>query len=58
LITFAIAWLPVAFSSLTLLIQPVVAAILAWILLSEPLSIWQICGGLIVIAGIMQARRG
>lgn len=58
LITFAIAWLPVAFSSLTLLIQPVVAAILAWILLSEPLSIWQICGGLVVIAGIMQARRG
>lgn len=58
LITFAIAWLPVAFSSLTLLIQPVVAAILAWVLLSEPLSIWQICGGLVVIAGIMQARRG
>lgn len=57
-ITFAIAWLPVAFSSLTLLIQPVVAAILAWVLLSEPLSIWQICGGLVVIAGIMQARRG
>lgn len=58
LITFAIAWLPVAFSSLTLLIQPVVAAILAWILLSEPLNLWQICGGLVVIAGIMQARRG
>lgn len=58
LITFAIAWLPVAFSSLTLLIQPIVAAILAWVLLAEPLSIWQICGGLIVIAGIMQARRG
>ncbi|WP_439271612.1 DMT family transporter [Pseudochrobactrum sp. HB0163] len=58
LITYAIAWLPVAFSSLTLLIQPVVAAILAWILLSEPLSIWQICGGLVVIMGIMQARRG
>lgn len=58
LIAFAIAWLPVAFSSLTLLIQPVIAAVLAWVLLSEPLSIWQICGGLVVIAGIMQARRG
>ena len=30
LIIYALAWLPPAFSSLTLLVQPVVAAILAW----------------------------
>ncbi|MGH6859959.1 MAG: DMT family transporter, partial [Phyllobacterium sp.] len=36
MITYALAFLPPAFSSLTLLLQPVVAAALAWILLSEP----------------------
>lgn len=58
LITYALAWLPATFSSLTLLIQPVVAALLAWLLLHEPLSASQIAGGLIVIAGIFLARRG
>jgi drug/metabolite transporter (DMT)-like permease len=52
LIIYALAWLPVMFSSLTLLIQPVVAAILAWLLLNEPLSTAQIIGGAIVIFGI------
>jgi drug/metabolite transporter (DMT)-like permease len=57
LITFALAWLPVTMSSLTLLIQPVVASILAWLLLKESLSALQIAGGLIVIGGIVLARR-
>lgn len=57
LITFALAWLPVAFSSLTLLIQPVVAAMLAWVLLGEALTPAQIVGGLIVLAGIFLARK-
>ncbi|MGB3386950.1 MAG: DMT family transporter [Pseudaminobacter sp.] len=58
LIIFALAWLPPAFSSLTLLIQPLVAAILAWVLLSEPIGLMQAIGGVIVLAGIMIARRG
>ena len=58
LITFALAWLPATMSSLTLLIQPVVAAVLAWLFLKEPLTGIQISGGLIVIAGIALARRG
>lgn len=58
LIAYALAWLPPTFSSLTLLIQPVVAALLAWFLLREPLSMFQITGALIVIAGILIARRG
>ncbi|WP_345894288.1 DMT family transporter [Pseudomonas violetae] len=58
LITFALAWLPPTFSSLTLLIQPIVAALLAWIVLSEPLSITQAAGGLIVLTGILIARKG
>lgn len=57
LITFALAWLPVAFSSLTLLIQPVVAAALAWVLLGEALTPMQMIGGLVVLAGIFLARK-
>ena len=57
LITFSLAWLPPAFSSLTLLIQPVVAAVLARFILDEPLGLTQIAGGAIVIAGILLARR-
>jgi drug/metabolite transporter (DMT)-like permease len=58
LVTYALAYLPTAFSSLTLLLQPVVAAILAWLLLSEPIGLLQAVGGLIVLAGILVARRG
>lgn len=57
-ITYALAYLPPAFSSLTLLVQPVVAAVLAWILLSEPVGIMQATGGAIVLIGILIARRG
>jgi len=57
LITFSLAWLPATFSSLTLLIQPVVAAVLARLVLGEPLGVSQIAGGSIVIAGILLARR-
>lgn len=57
-ITFALAWLPPSFSSLTLLIQPVVAALLAWWFLNEPLTALQALGGVIVLAGILVARKG
>lgn len=57
LITYALAYLPASFSSLTLLIQPVVAAILAWLILSEPIGMMQIIGGIIIICGILFARR-
>lgn len=57
LIIYALAWLPAAFSSLTLLIQPVAAAALAWIILSEPLGPAQGIGGALVLAGILLARR-
>ncbi len=58
LVAFSMAWLPATFSSLTLLIQPVVAAILASIFLGEPLTVVQAAGGSIVIAGIVLASRG
>jgi len=57
LVAFSLAWLPPMFSSLTLLIQPVVAAVLAALILGEPLTMAQVAGGSIVIAGIVLAQR-
>jgi len=57
-ITYALAYLPPAFSSLTLLLQPVVAALLAWILLAEAIGPLQAIGGAVVLVGILIARRG
>lgn len=57
LIAYALAWLPVTFSSLTLLLQPVIAALLAWLILGEALTPWQGVGGVIVLVGIWAARR-
>ena len=56
LITFALAHLPAAFSSLALLLQPVAAAGLAWWILNEPLRPWQTGGALLVLGAIMLAR--
>jgi drug/metabolite transporter (DMT)-like permease len=58
LIAYALAHLPAAFSSVSLLAQPVMAAIFAWMLLGEPMVPLQIAGGLAVLAGIYLARRG
>ena len=58
LIAYALADLPAAFSSVSLLLQPAAAAVLAWMILSEPLSLWQGLGGVIVLVGILVARRG
>lgn len=58
LIAYALAHLPASFSSVGLLLQPVVAALFAWLLLAEPLVALQVAGGLIVLAGIYLARRG
>ena len=58
LIAYALAHLPAAFSSVSLLFQPVMAALFAWLLLAEPLVPLQIVGGAIVLAGIYLARRG
>ena len=58
LIAYALAHLPAAFSSVGLLLQPVIAALFAWALLGESLSLLQVAGGLVVLAGIALARRG
>lgn len=58
LIAYSLAHLPAAFSSVSLLFQPVMAAIFAWALLAEPLVPLQIAGGIVVLLGIYLARRG
>ena len=58
LIAWALAHLPVAFASVSLLIQPVTAGFVAWLLFDEVIGTQQAIGGLIVLAGIMLARRG
>jgi drug/metabolite transporter (DMT)-like permease len=56
LIAYALAHLSTLFASVGLLLQPVVAAILAWVLLGETLAAWQLAGGVLVLAGIAAAR--
>lgn len=56
LIAWALAHLPTAAGAAGLLWQPVAAALLAWLLLAEPLGPWQILGGGLVLAGIFLAR--
>ena len=58
LIAWALAHLPVAFASVSLLVQPVTAALVAWALFGEQIGAQQAVGGVIVLAGIMLARRG
>ena len=58
LIAYALAHLPAGFSAVSLLLQPVIAALLAWALLAEALAPLQGLGGLVVLAGIVLARRG
>jgi len=52
LIAYAMAHLPATFSSVGLLLQPVMAALFAWVLLAETMGPVQIAGGIIVLAGI------
>ena len=58
LIAWALAHLPVAFASVSLLVQPVTATLVAWVLFGEQIGAQQAVGGVIVLAGIMLARRG
>jgi drug/metabolite transporter (DMT)-like permease len=58
LITFSLRHLPAPFSSVTLLLQPVVATFIAWLLFDEILEGWQAVGAVVVLVGIWLARRG
>ena len=57
LIAYAMAHLPATFSSVGLLLQPVMAALFAWVLLGERLGPVEIAGAVAVLAGIAIAHR-
>ena len=57
LIAYAMAHLPATFSSVGLLAQPVIAALLAWGVLAETLGAVEIAGGIVVLIGIYVTHR-
>ena len=57
LIAYGFAHLPASFSAVSLLVQPVAAAVFAWWLLAEGFGPQQIVGGVIVLGGILLCRR-
>lgn len=57
LIAYGFGHLPASFSSLVVLIQPLVAALLGWTLLGEAQGPWQIAGATLILAGIVVARQ-
>lgn len=58
LIVYAAAHLPASLASVTLLFEPVAAALMAWAILAEVPTLWQFVGGAIILSGIAIARRG
>jgi len=58
LIAYAMAHLPAAFGALTLLVQPVVAAVVAWSVLGQTLGALEFLGAGIIMSGIVLARMG
>lgn len=57
LIAYAMAHLPATFSSVGLLLQPVMAALFAWMLLGEAVGAVQLLGGVLVLIGIRVAHQ-
>ena len=57
LIAYALGHLPAALSGLVILVEPVVAALLGWMLLAEVMSPMQLLGGLMVLLGVFAARK-
>ncbi len=58
LIAWALAHLPASFVSVSLLVQPIVAATAAWLLFDERIGAQQALGAVAVLGGIAIARRG
>ncbi|MDK9722629.1 MAG: DMT family transporter [Rhodospirillales bacterium] len=58
LIAYGLAHLPASFGSVVLLLQPLVATLLAALLLGEPLTLLVAAGSGVILAGIVLAKRG
>lgn len=57
LLAYALGHVTATLSSLVILIEPLAAAILGWLVLSEAVTPLQGAGGLVILAGIYIARR-
>ncbi|MBX7199751.1 MAG: DMT family transporter [Rhodospirillaceae bacterium] len=57
LIAASLAHVPAGFGATVLLLQPVVAALVAWLMFNEPLSAWQALGAVAILGGVEIARR-
>ena len=57
-IAWSLAHLPAAFGAVTLLVNPVAAALFAWMMLGEGVGPLQAVGGASVLVGIALARQG
>ncbi len=57
-IAYAFAHLPASLSSVSLLIQPLTAAVAAWLIFQEALGLLQILGGALLLTGIYLSKRG
>lgn len=57
-IAYAFAHLPASLSSVSLLIQPLTAAVAAWLLFSENIAPVQMAGGFLLLFGIYLSKRG
>jgi drug/metabolite transporter (DMT)-like permease len=53
---YALGHLPAVFSSLVLFFEVIAAVLLAWLIFGEPISLWQLGGGMLILAGIFAAR--
>jgi drug/metabolite transporter (DMT)-like permease len=56
LIIYALGHLPASFSSMTQFIQTAVAALAAWIVLNEPLTVLKVLAAVAILAGIIICR--
>jgi drug/metabolite transporter (DMT)-like permease len=57
-IAYAFAHLPSSLASISLLIQPLTAAIAAWALFGESIGPLRLCGGALLLFGIYLSKRG
>ena len=55
-IAWALGRLPASIASVTVLVQPVVAALLGWILFDELFSAWQTVGAAVALTGVVLAQ--
>jgi drug/metabolite transporter (DMT)-like permease len=57
-IAYALAHLPASLSSVSLLIQPLTAAVAAWVIFHEAIGPVQMAGGALLLGGIYLSKRG